>query len=741
MKYYFFLAFSFFTAELLAADIYWGGGGDGFSWHDEANWSGGVKPGTDDNAIIAFGSVEISTSEEAKSVQVQTKLIVASTGSLELQDGSLIASSGYSSEIINYGDIFISNGILNVALTGRFVNTSGGSISIDGGVYGISSYGTFVNRVNAEVYISNATNSGVLVEDSLDNRGYIQVINSEIGIKLLGSYDPAYLKNTGRIEIMDSDSTGVLIITGRLENENKIQTVNNSGGGIDNFLNSSAEIFNKPGGRISSKDGVRNNGFFENKGTLLLGSLTEPAMENLADFYNYDSLYISCINNDGILNKGDFINYSNGLILSDSMNSTVVNVYTMIRNESSFVNNGLIEAECHRYMIAIINTDLFENNVDASVKIEGALIGFLNEKTFINEGELFFGKSEYGEGFAQLTSDALFENKGLLKISDLGGDIGIYNFSGSILNKSSEQIEISNVDLFETCIKNSATIINNGSLLVDVSTEVPALHNHKTWSSFLNRGSVVFRTTHKEVVGFKNEGEFINDSCATLVNHFAIRNEVNGSIENNGSIAHFGIGGVDNLGVIINNGFYNSHGRIRKIFYSNTSKGLVINPFYNPLLENITYAPIMSKSITSNFSIDSTWYTDLTLAAPFATFDSTNNLLIVNSNLSTSSVYFKIKWPDIFCEKVVKVNVLSSPPVCDSYDEVVFHNGLNDNWFERANWSTNTYPDYCSNIQVAAGETLNLFNDHHGTANKIEIDTGAVFDTELGSILDVRNGL
>jgi len=114
-----------------AATVMWTGGGDGTSWANAANWSGGAVPGPTSDVVITSGegtTVVISSgSITVKSIQC-SKAFTISGGSLTVTEGASQIS----------GNFTMSGGPTLYAAGSSAVFSATGTTSIDGGKLTVS---------------------------------------------------------------------------------------------------------------------------------------------------------------------------------------------------------------------------------------------------------------------------------------------------------------------------------------------------------------------------------------------------------------------------------------------------------------------------------------------------------------------------------------------------------------------------------------------------------------------------
>ena len=123
------------AASGLGQAVTWSGGGDGASWTDPLNWSGGVVPGPTNDVVISSGAGTnvVSSSGSIKVMSIQcTKDFTISVGSLAVTggasqlQGTFTMGSGTTLSASGSNTTFLAAGL--VQLDGASLNVSGGAV-------------------------------------------------------------------------------------------------------------------------------------------------------------------------------------------------------------------------------------------------------------------------------------------------------------------------------------------------------------------------------------------------------------------------------------------------------------------------------------------------------------------------------------------------------------------------------------------------------------------------------------
>jgi HYR domain len=344
------------------------------NWHDDANWSTGVKPTAADNVIIPNVATDptISAAAVAKNVVVNAGgvLTIAAAGSLAVEGAAMANAISNTGTVNNHGTITIGavltagfNGIRN---EGAFTNHLGGQIqvdrAIDAGIANFSS-GTFTNEAIITIGgIISPGNSGIANGGIFNNNSAAQIqINRST---LYGLINGGTFNNDGSLTLGANFSIGIHGIF--------------SNGTINNNIDGQIQI-----DRAGSTSGVFNNvgGSFQNKGDLNIGAIAVGiyGLLNNAAFSNQVSgqILIQRANDASILNEGANVtldNYgtltiaaNNGGGIRNFSSATIHNrpcgqifLYKRLNNTATYTNEGLFRVDFGAS--AHVNTGTLTNN-------------------------------------------------------------------------------------------------------------------------------------------------------------------------------------------------------------------------------------------------------------------------------------------------------------------------------------------------------------------------------------------
>jgi hypothetical protein len=192
MRFGFVAAVSLLAASLAAfgATKTWTGGGDGTSWTNTANWSGGIPPGTGDDVSITSGSgttvVISATDVTVRSIQC-TKGFTVSGRTLTLTGGASVFS----------GALWITNNAtLTVSGVGSSATANGATLAADSDFYALG--GGAIHLPNLKSVTNNVQN----VTWRADGTGSL-VDLSAITNLTLGQYRICYVQvyNGGTVDL------------------------------------------------------------------------------------------------------------------------------------------------------------------------------------------------------------------------------------------------------------------------------------------------------------------------------------------------------------------------------------------------------------------------------------------------------------------------------------------------------------------------------------------------------------
>ena len=188
-----------------AAAIRYQGNGD---WMVEANWQGGVMPGTSDQARMNWGDNTVTLAAAAPDIlNLQTgvdesgTLVINAGGSLTSLDWSMIGTAGACTGTltVNGGGVMNINGHLWVAAgagTTGIVNINGGTVNV-GGIIGLGTINA--DTASGGTGIVNVNDGGLLALSNIHSTDYKSIFGSSY-IDIAG---------TGKITLPD-DFTSVI---------------------------------------------------------------------------------------------------------------------------------------------------------------------------------------------------------------------------------------------------------------------------------------------------------------------------------------------------------------------------------------------------------------------------------------------------------------------------------------------------------------------------------------------------
>lgn len=773
MKYavvFFFILLSF---SCKAIDRYWDDGGDGISWNDPANWDAGGLPTINDNCIIDDDSVAISTEVSVGGVTLYADLTITAAGQLLINNGSFTLVPGKDNTINNYGNLFIINGQLSIPEDGRFQNRLNSNFNVSGDVIGISNSGRIINRLNAEMYISHTTTSGLINQGFFENRGFVQIFECETGIaneSLIGSSEKTEILNKGTLEIIGTDEKGIENKGGIIDNEGDLLIYNNGDYSIVSvFANSfKSEMYNRAGASLIVRDGLVAGNQFQNDGLLKVENAGFVAFGSGDYFVNNDTLYVSALEYTGMITGDTLINSATGVILVDSLKKHASYDSHLISNSGYFQNLGKIDLNLDEEMkgihqkgylknegeIIIFKADeegiksegTIVNTVNAEIVIDSILSGiaFQNFDTLENYGLIQIKNAQNATGYFQKFSYSLAENAGTFQVLDSHDGLNaFYLTDGTFLNFASGFLEFKGNELFSYTIRNKKTLTNSGTLVLDCPMGNLGLINefnvlYAELPFVLNILDFTILNPDTSQVGLENQGRIINDECAVFRNQSVILNNAGATIHNYGIFKQEGIGKIENNGLFYNDAVITSKDRFFEDVIDEQF-GLFANAFYHPVLTDFTY-PVFFDNQFASSSIPVTWYNEETLSTAVGTYDSTASLFTTNASPSNDGLFFEILRPDDDCDLLAEIPINNTTAYCEQYNQKNF-TGATNNWFTSTNWEDGKMPNVCSDVTIDVGENVILPANYYGIIHKLDVATGAVFETFSGAVLDVRNGL
>ena len=159
----------------LLAPVQWTGVGDGVSWSDANNWSGGVLPGASDSVVInaATGDPSITIGSAAGTVKVQS---LNSSRPLTISTGATLQATTINSA----RDITLAGGTIQ-----------GGTVTMSGGaavrVSANNTVGTLVGvTLDGDAYVSGSS-AGLRISNGLTLNGTIHVTGSNASVRSFGN--------------------------------------------------------------------------------------------------------------------------------------------------------------------------------------------------------------------------------------------------------------------------------------------------------------------------------------------------------------------------------------------------------------------------------------------------------------------------------------------------------------------------------------------------------------------------
>lgn len=262
-----------------AADSTWGGSSDNFS--NPAAWD--VAPSTTDDAIVASGTVAVTTNETVNSLSVQGgpfifgTVNVSGAGTLNLADGATLTGGVFNVNGIINGDVTANGGTFNNngTLNGDFTQTSftqtnlgtiNGTVTLSGG--------TLNNTTGTVGQLTTITGG------TLESGGTLDDVDNQAGgtLKITGGTAGAVTNagsgtNAGTIDSF-TQTAGTFANSGTVTNATTLSggTLSNSGSLDTVNVQAGATFNNQSGGSTAA---ITNAGTMTNAGTV--ASLTQTA--------------------------------------------------------------------------------------------------------------------------------------------------------------------------------------------------------------------------------------------------------------------------------------------------------------------------------------------------------------------------------------------------------------------------------------------------------------------------------
>jgi surface protein len=478
-------------------------------WNNPGNWSAGVPMATDDVIItdVVNHPVIASADVVAKTVSINT-------------DGTLVINSG---------------GVLTLNGTGPHSLLNEGTVNNNGTI-------TIGNSGTAGYYGIN--NSRIF-----NNNGFINIDNTQTGFYSVSAISS--LINSGEINIGANASVGNFgLQTNRIVTNNTSGVINIDRCTISGFLamssSSTALITNSGQINIGANASVGNNGLANH------GNFTNNADGEInIDRSNHTGLYL-----EGTSATSSFTNYGHVNIgsIASVGNYGIQNSLNLINNSSGIIN---IDRSTQQ---GIVNYPLGTCTNSGTLNI-GAIVGvgadgLWNRGLFNNNTQGFINIDNSVWGLYQSTTNAIFNNAGILNFGNLGspGLVGIDNSAGTMNNNIGGLIKIDSSTL--------AAVYNNGTF-----------NNHST----ITIGSIAISGQF----GIQNNKTFSNSATGSInidnISSAAIKNIVNQSFTNAGQIS---LGISNNIGQI---GIENEG-----LFENSTNGSIAIERWTTSAIKNIS---------------------------------------------------------------------------------------------------------------------------------------------------------
>ena len=517
----------FCTRNPLLAQTTWTGTVDKV-WANHSNWSAGIPDAFDDVTIpSATNSPTISSADAAaKSIKI------GSGGMLTLSATGMLTIGGSGTQGIENLGTVANSGILRIGGAasyglrndGKFDNT-GGQIHIDRSiVFGLyNSSGTFTNQ--GDITIGALAGSG---SSGIRNQAIFNHISGTIRIDQFASHGIDNNTDGGRNNAVFNNRA--TIIVGTLPNTGRYSIFNIAV--FNNFAGSDIQMDRCP---LDNDPG----GIFTNEAVITLGETVSPGT-------------------NGLINLGTFSNNTGGVINIDRSSNTGIRNY----EQGIFTNNAIINIGMTASigLEGIVNMGNFNHstgqisiNNARSNGLSNAAGGVFNNRSTLVIGPAITGSaclSNYGNfkndsGQISMNGtalnglwnyfDATFSNKATITIGSASGanERGLTN-NGSFTNLSAGQIKIDRST--NSGIQNTATFANKGNITVGGIASI-GLYGINNASVFTNDTDGVIKVDRCTTFGVSSQTRFINNGTLTI-----------------GSIANGGTQGFSLIGTLTNSG-------------------------------------------------------------------------------------------------------------------------------------------------------------------------------------------
>lgn len=200
------------STTLFAVDRYWTGGGDGVNWLDANNWSDEIPP-TPGNPGVPTSSD--SFDPDGSTIQVNglgatySTLIVASSGSVVINDGGELTGVGANFRVIRYIDFTInSGGVFNVPFDADIRENV--TINADGAFTGADFIqDSAILTINGEWSPGDAIDGNNVIGSS--NGSYLLNSGGTVYLDLFGDNLNEFFDTTGTAATIDLASGNIVL--------------------------------------------------------------------------------------------------------------------------------------------------------------------------------------------------------------------------------------------------------------------------------------------------------------------------------------------------------------------------------------------------------------------------------------------------------------------------------------------------------------------------------------------------
>lgn len=324
--------------------------------------------------------------------------------------------------------------------------------------------------------------------------------------------------------------------------------------------------------------------------------------------------------------------------------------------------------------------DTLFNNLTGTITVKSASSFAINNEGYIrNEGNLVIEDCDE-HAIRNFNSDGI-DNYGFLRIIE-GAKGGIQNTNADVTNKPGGVLLIE--DVVTRAIVGGGMVTNEPCATIKVKTGLGT-------SNFNNQGYLSLSYI---------PGTFTSSSW---------------------------YGGFTNLGIFV------ERSGITALENSYVNKGVTLFPNHGELINGQSKFNIIYTGESLSFTIDPNFYTNPAANINGGTVQ--QYTVIPNSGAaSADSLYFKFS-NGTQCDYIVPVNNTSSTNCAVSKD-LTFSESLSDSWHNPYNWTPNLVPEKCDNAIIPTGKNVKVDNTYKAKAAKLSVETGAVFETVSGAVIE-----